>query len=96
MFVGAPIVIKANSYSLGAIVQALGRMQCEGINMFLGPTDFPPNIVESMASCYYLFMTEKKEDKMQKPPKGHEIPIPTKGDFLRDLEKASKPGDLNT
>ena len=32
-----------------------------------------------------------KEAKTQKTPKGHEIPIPTKGDFFDNLKKAAKP-----
>ncbi len=31
----------------------------------------------------------KKESK-QKTPKGHEIPVPKRSDFMRDLKKAAK------
>ena len=31
-----------------------------------------------------------KEEPKQKTPKGHEIPVPKRGDFLRDLKKVSK------
>jgi len=30
-------------------------------------------------------------ERKQKTPKGHEIPIPKRGDFLRDLKKAAAP-----
>jgi hypothetical protein len=33
---------------------------------------------------------EKKVDKKQKTPKGHEIPVPTKKEFLENLKKAAK------
>ena len=29
--------------------------------------------------------------KTQKTPKGHEIPIPKRGDFLKDLKKVATP-----
>jgi len=29
-------------------------------------------------------------DKKQKTPKGHEIPVPKRSDFLRDLKKVAK------
>ena len=29
--------------------------------------------------------------KTQKTPKGHEIPVPTREEFLRDLKKAVEP-----
>ena len=32
-----------------------------------------------------------KKPQRQKTPKGHEIPIPTRADFLRNLEKATEP-----
>jgi hypothetical protein len=32
-----------------------------------------------------------KDKKMQKTPKGHEIPVPTKKDVFDILEKAAKP-----
>jgi hypothetical protein len=35
-------------------------------------------------------MALEKEMK-QKTVKGHEIPIPTRGEFLRDLTKVAKP-----
>ncbi len=28
--------------------------------------------------------------RKQKTPKGHEIPVPKRGDFLRDLKKVAK------
>ena len=34
---------------------------------------------------------EKKVEKKQKTPKGHEIPVPTKEEFERNLKKAAKP-----
>jgi hypothetical protein len=34
-------------------------------------------------------------EKTQKTPKGHEIPIPTKEEFVRNLVKASKPKSAN-
>lgn len=30
------------------------------------------------------------DEKTQKTPKGHEIPVPKRGDFLRNLKKAAK------
>jgi hypothetical protein len=33
---------------------------------------------------------EKKVEKKQKTPKGHEIPVPTKEEFLDNLKKATK------
>jgi hypothetical protein len=30
-------------------------------------------------------------DETQKTPRGHEIPVPTEGEFLSNLEKAAKP-----
>ncbi len=35
-----------------------------------------------------------KQPKIQKTPKGHEIPVPTKGEFERNLDKALKPKPL--
>jgi hypothetical protein len=34
---------------------------------------------------------EKKVEKTQKTPKGHEIPVPSKEEFLENLQKAAKP-----
>ena len=34
-------------------------------------------------------MSDEKEPT-QKTPKGHEIPVPKRSDFLRDLKKAAK------
>jgi len=34
-------------------------------------------------------MTEKRQPK-QKTPKGHEIPVPKREEFLRDLKKMAK------
>ena len=36
-------------------------------------------------------MTKSEKTKRQKTPKGHEIPVPKKGEFLDNLKKASKP-----
>jgi len=33
---------------------------------------------------------EKKMEKKQKTPRGHEIPVPTKEEFLENLKKATK------
>ena len=30
------------------------------------------------------------DKKKQKTPKGHEIPVPKRGDFMRDLKKVAK------
>ena len=30
-------------------------------------------------------------DKMQKTPKGHEIPVPTREEFEKNLDKVAKP-----
>ncbi|MCW4013948.1 MAG: hypothetical protein NWF07_13320 [Candidatus Bathyarchaeota archaeon] len=38
---------------------------------------------------------EKKVEKTQKTPKGHEIPVPTKEDFERNLKKVAKPSPHN-
>ena len=34
--------------------------------------------------------TQAVGEKKQKTPKGHEIPVPKRSDFLRDLRKAAK------
>ena len=34
---------------------------------------------------------DKKERPMQRTIHGHEIPVPKRGDFLRNLEKLAKP-----
>lgn len=36
-------------------------------------------------------MTDAEKQPTQKTPKGYEIPVPTREDFLRDLKKASRP-----
>jgi hypothetical protein len=39
-------------------------------------------------------MTKKEPTEKaprQKTPKGHEIPVPTRGQVLRDLQKVAKP-----
>lgn len=39
-------------------------------------------------------MPDEKQEDTQYTPKGHKIPVPKKGDFLRDLRKvAKKPSD---
>jgi hypothetical protein len=35
-------------------------------------------------------MSGKSDKPKQKTPTGHEIPIPKRGDFIRDLEKAAE------
>jgi hypothetical protein len=40
---------------------------------------------------YTQVVGDKKQKKKQKKPKGHEIPVPERGDFLRDLKKVAKP-----
>ena len=35
-------------------------------------------------------MPKKPASQTQKTRKGHEIPVPTRKDFLKDLKKASK------
>ncbi|MDP2674309.1 MAG: hypothetical protein Q8Q00_05300 [Dehalococcoidia bacterium] len=35
-------------------------------------------------------MRASKKQKKQKTPKGHEIPVPNRSDFLRDLKKVAK------
>ncbi len=36
-------------------------------------------------------MTDKPEDPTQETPEGHTIPVPTREDVFRDLEKVAKP-----
>lgn len=36
-------------------------------------------------------MSKDREQPTQKTPTGHEIPVPTKADVLKDLAKVSKP-----
>ena len=36
-------------------------------------------------------MEKNMEEKKQKTPKGHEIPVPTKEEFERNLKKVAKP-----
>jgi len=43
----------------------------------------------------YTVLIGTKMDK-QKTPKGHEIPVPTKEEFERNLDKALKPKPLTT
>ena len=41
-------------------------------------------------------MSEKpkqNDESKQKTPKGHEIPVPKRGEFFRDLGKVAKTGD---
>lgn len=38
----------------------------------------------------------KQDEPKQKTPKGQEIPIPKRGEFLRNLRKVSKTGDSAT
>ena len=38
----------------------------------------------------------KRGEPKQKTPKGHEIPIPKRGEFLRNLRKVSKTDDSET
>ena len=42
---------------------------------------------------YTLIMSksEKKDSERQRTPKGHEIPVPTKEEFERNLDKVAKP-----
>ena len=35
-------------------------------------------------------MSEKRDQPKQKTPKGHEIPVPKRGKFLRNLRKVAK------
>lgn len=35
-------------------------------------------------------------EKTQKTPKGHEIPVPTKGEFFKNLAKVVKPKTEST
>ena len=34
---------------------------------------------------------EKIDSKIQRTPKGHEIPVPTREDFEKNLDKVAKP-----
>jgi hypothetical protein len=36
-------------------------------------------------------MTDEPEQPTQETPEGHTIPVPTREDVLRDLEKVAKP-----
>jgi hypothetical protein len=38
----------------------------------------------------------KQDNAKQKTPKGHEIPIPKRGEFLRNLRKVSNSDDSET
>ncbi|MDP2674207.1 MAG: hypothetical protein Q8Q00_04775 [Dehalococcoidia bacterium] len=40
---------------------------------------------------YTQVVGDKKQKKKQKKPKGHDIPVPERGGFLRDLTKVAKP-----
>jgi hypothetical protein len=62
----------------------------ELLDMLIGPIVLGPDTSEGMLSCYHLNMDEKKEENKQKTQKGYEIPIPSKNDFFKDLEKASE------
>lgn len=37
-----------------------------------------------------MYSQSMSDEPKQKTPKGHEIPVPERGDFLRDLKKAAK------
>ncbi len=37
-----------------------------------------------------MSMSQKKNEPKQKTPKGQEIPVPKRDEFLRDLRKVSK------
>jgi hypothetical protein len=39
----------------------------------------------------YTHTMSDEEQPKQKTAKGHEIPVPKREDFLRDLKKAAKP-----
>jgi hypothetical protein len=51
---------------------------------------FSTTLVRSLI-MYTQVVGDKKQKKKQKKPKGHEIPVPERGDFLRDLKKVAKP-----
>jgi hypothetical protein len=49
----------------------------------------PVRSATPMVMCYTI-LVEKKVEKTQKTPKGHEIPVPSKKEFLENLKKATK------
>ncbi|GEM_PF-4540075 len=57
--------------------------------MLLGVAHLSPEAIEIMHGVYLPY--EREEGTNTKTPKGYEIPIPKEEDFLRDLEKVSKP-----
>lgn len=62
-------------------------------DVLLGPFDFHPNADKRMISCYHNDMNTLQDnptEKKQKTSKGYEIPIPKKGDFFENLEKATE------
>jgi len=38
-----------------------------------------------------MYTQTMSDEPKQKTPKGHEIPVPEREDFLRNLKKAAKP-----
>jgi hypothetical protein len=52
-------------------------------------TGLPPQKMHRLGICYTI-LVEKKAERKQKTPKGHEIPVPTKKEFLDNIEKAAK------
>ena len=45
----------------------------------------------SMVTCLNGMYMSKEKSETQKTPKGHEIPVPKKGEFETALDKVAKP-----
>lgn len=84
------VIVQPDMYTLIPSKEFPANMDIVFCNQFFSSTYFPPNIVERVVMSYHV-SPESKDKKTQKTKEGIDISIPSKGDFLRDLEKASKP-----
>jgi hypothetical protein len=59
--------------------------------MLRGPP--PPQIghAQGLRGTLGIMSEHRKDQPTQKTPQGHEIPVPTRKQVLRDLEKVAKP-----
>jgi hypothetical protein len=70
------------------------EMRVKISEVFFTPLKLMDGIIKQTHVLNYPNTRGKMEDKKkptQKTPKGHEIPIPSRDDFLKDLVKASEP-----
>ncbi len=87
------IRIELTSHSIRVALKENILLPIEILDVLVGPFDLSLNTVNSGHVLNYPNTSGKMEDQKkptQKTPKGHEIPIPTKEDFMHDLENASE------